>query len=87
MATIAREQRVPALVNTEEATRLLRNDDEITLDATQNIVYRGRVAELDRFERSESDMTKITVLTRTLFNFHNSLLSSLLHYIILYCLI
>lgn len=56
MATIAREQRVPALVNTEEATRLLRNDDEITLDATQNIVYRGRVAELDRFERSESDM-------------------------------
>lgn len=56
MATIAREQRVPALVNTEDATSLLRNGDEITLDATQNVVYRGRVAELDRFERAEPDM-------------------------------
>ena len=56
MATIAREQRVPALVNTEDATALLRNGDEITLDATQNVVYRGRIAELDRFERAEPDM-------------------------------
>ena len=56
MATIAREQRVPALVNTEKATQLLRNGDEITLDATQNVVYRGSIAELDRFERTESDM-------------------------------
>lgn len=56
MATIAREQRVPALVNTEDATSLLRNGDEITLDATQNVVYRGHVAELDRFERAEPDM-------------------------------
>ena len=56
MATIAREQRVPALVNTEIATSLLRDGDEITLDATQNVVYRGRIAELDRFERSEPDM-------------------------------
>ncbi len=56
MATIAREQRVPALVNTEDATSLLRDGDEITLDATQNVVYRGNVAELDRFERTEPDM-------------------------------
>lgn len=56
MATIAREQRVPALVNTEVATSLLRDGDEITFDATQNVVYRGRIAELDRFERTEPDM-------------------------------
>jgi len=56
MATIAREQRVPALVNTEDATSLLRNGDEITLDATENVVYRGRIVELDRFERTEADM-------------------------------
>ena len=56
MATIAREQRVPALVNTENATSLLRNGDEITLDATENVVYRGRIVELDRFERTEADM-------------------------------
>ena len=56
MATIAREQRVPALVNTEIATSLLHDGDEITLDATQNVVYRGRIAELDKFERDEPDM-------------------------------
>lgn len=56
MATIAREQRVPAVVNTEVATELLRDGEEITLDATQNVVYRGRIAELDRFERTETDV-------------------------------
>ena len=56
MSTIAREQRVPAVVNTQIATQMLHNGDEITLDATQNIIYRGCIAELDRFERLEADM-------------------------------
>jgi pyruvate,water dikinase len=53
MATIAREYRVPAVVNTEVATRLLRDGEEITLDASQNVVYRGRIGELNRFEITE----------------------------------
>jgi pyruvate,water dikinase len=53
MATIAREYRVPAVVNTEVATRLLHDGEEITLDASQNVVYRGRIGELNRFEITE----------------------------------
>jgi pyruvate,water dikinase len=46
LATIARELRVPALVDTEVATQVLREGDEITVDAEENIVYQGRVDEL-----------------------------------------
>jgi pyruvate,water dikinase len=53
MANIAREYRVPTLVNTEIGTRLLKQGDVITLDATQNVVYRGRISELDRYELTE----------------------------------
>jgi pyruvate,water dikinase len=53
MATLAREYRVPTVVNTEAATTLLHNGDEITLDATQNVVYRGRIGELSQFELTE----------------------------------
>jgi pyruvate,water dikinase len=50
MSTLAHEFRVPTVVDTEIATQYLKHGDEITLDATQNIVYRGRLTELDRFE-------------------------------------
>jgi pyruvate,water dikinase len=53
MANIAREYRVPTVVNTEIATQLLHDGDEITLDAAQNVVYRGRISELDHFELTE----------------------------------
>jgi len=56
MATIAREFRVPALVNCGVGTSLLADGEEITLDTTQNIVYRGRVPALDRFELTEEDV-------------------------------
>lgn len=56
MATIAREFRVPALVNAGVATTLLREGEEITLDTTQNVVYRGRISALDRFELTEADV-------------------------------
>lgn len=59
MATIAREFRIPTVVNTEVATRLLKAGREITLDAQENVVYDGRVKELcyfgfmeERFEES-----------------------------------
>ncbi|WP_034603910.1 PEP/pyruvate-binding domain-containing protein [Halodesulfovibrio aestuarii] len=56
MATIAREYRVPTVVNTEVATSLLRSGDEITLDATQNVAYRGSICALDRFTLTEEDV-------------------------------
>jgi len=53
MATIAREFRVPTIVNTGEATRVLRPGQEITVDAEENVVYEGRVKELCYYEFSE----------------------------------
>jgi len=56
MSTLAREYRVPTIVNTEVATSLLSTGDEITLDATQNTVYRGHISVLDRFELIEEEV-------------------------------
>ncbi len=56
MATIAREYRVPCIVNTGLATHVLSTGDEITLDAGQNAVYRGLVKELNRFELLEMEV-------------------------------
>lgn len=56
MATLAREYRIPTIVNTEIATGLLHTGDEITLDATQNTVYRGHISALDRFELIEEEV-------------------------------
>lgn len=53
MATIAREFRVPTIVNTGVATRLLHTGQEITLDAEQNVIYEGTVKELCYYEFTE----------------------------------
>jgi len=46
MATISREFRVPTIVNTGVATEILKQGQEITLDAQENVVYEGRIKEL-----------------------------------------
>lgn len=56
MASLAREFRVPTIVDTEVATSLLHTGDEITLDATQNIVYRGSIIALARFDLIEDEV-------------------------------
>ncbi len=53
LATIAREFRVPTIVNTEIATQILRNGQDITVDARQNVVYDGTIKELCYYEFSE----------------------------------
>lgn len=50
MATVAREFRVPTIVNTENATKVLKTGDEVTVDATQNVVYSGLIRELCYYE-------------------------------------
>jgi len=46
MASLAREFRVPAIVDTRIATQVLKNGMEITIDAEENIVYEGIVKEI-----------------------------------------
>ncbi len=53
MATVAREFRVPTVVNTGIATQVLKTGDEITLDATENVVYKGRIRELCYYELTQ----------------------------------
>ncbi len=48
MASVAREFGVPTLVGLENATRAIEAGEDITLDATSRIVYRGTVPELIR---------------------------------------
>ena len=50
MAALAREYRVPAVVDTGVATELLSTGDEITLDAGGRVVYRGMLKGLNRFD-------------------------------------
>ncbi len=56
MATVAREFRVPTIVNTGIATRLIRTGEEITVDATQNIVYAGKLKELCLYELTQDEV-------------------------------
>lgn len=46
MATIAREYRVPTLLNASRATMVLEEGEIVTLDAEQKTVYQGMVKEL-----------------------------------------
>ena len=48
LATVAREYGVPAIFNTEQATRVLTNGQEVTVDADFANVYEGIVEELLR---------------------------------------
>lgn len=56
MATIARELRIPTLVGVGVATARLSQGEEITLDANHNVVYRGAIDALCRYELSLEDV-------------------------------
>ncbi|GAB4334010.1 MAG: PEP/pyruvate-binding domain-containing protein [Desulfobulbaceae bacterium] len=53
LATIAREARIPAIVNCGEATSILRDGMEITMDAEENVVYEGLIRELGYYALSQ----------------------------------
>ena len=50
LAAVAREFRVPTILDAEGATTVLRDAGEVTVDAEENVVYQGRVSELIRYE-------------------------------------
>jgi pyruvate, water dikinase len=46
MATVAREFRIPTIVDTGVATEILEDGQVVTVDAERNVIYEGRVNEL-----------------------------------------
>ncbi|HDL18832.1 MAG TPA: pyruvate, water dikinase, partial [Bacteroidetes bacterium] len=56
MATIAREFGVPTIVGAGDVNSVLQDGMEITVDAQENVVYRGVIPELLEFERENEDV-------------------------------
>ncbi|MBU4235831.1 MAG: hypothetical protein KKB91_07225 [Proteobacteria bacterium] len=59
LATVAREFRVPALFNTENAITLLKHGQEITLDTESLTVYEGIVHELHYYSFHEEPIEEM----------------------------
>ncbi|MGD2123553.1 MAG: PEP/pyruvate-binding domain-containing protein, partial [Gemmatimonadota bacterium] len=53
-AAVAREVRIPTIVDTGVATSVLRDGQEVTVDAEENVVYQGRVEELLHYQLMKS---------------------------------
>jgi len=70
LATVARELRVPMLVDVHEATKVLQPGMEVTVDAEENVVYSGVVRELLRYhltaQPADADFTEFQLLRRLL---------------------
>ncbi len=56
LATVAREYRVPAVFNCENATKILREGQEITIDAEEPAIYEGLVKELKYYALAEESI-------------------------------
>jgi pyruvate,water dikinase len=56
MASVAREFRIPTLVGTGSATDIIPHGAEITVDATNKTVYRGRVESLLTYKKPINPM-------------------------------
>ncbi|MGQ9687250.1 MAG: PEP/pyruvate-binding domain-containing protein [Desulfobaccales bacterium] len=66
LAILAREFKVPALVDTEVATQVLKNGQEVTVDADHQQVYQGRLAEMLRPAAPKEALLAETPLYATL---------------------
>lgn len=58
LATIAREFRVPCLLNTGLCTKLLQHGQDITVDTEEKIIYQGLVKELEDYSLVEDDIAE-----------------------------
>jgi len=56
MASVAREFQIPTLVGTHNATSVIEHSDEITVDATNRVVYKGRVEKLLKEKKAVNPM-------------------------------
>lgn len=66
MAALAREYRVPTVVDTGIATRILYTGEEITLDAGKRTVFSGMLEGLDQFDLAGDDIFEETYEFRLL---------------------
>ena len=70
LAAVARELRVPTLLDVRGATDVLAEGMEVTVDAEENVVYEGVVEELLRFHLSnppqEAEYEEFRLLRRLL---------------------
>ncbi len=70
MATVAREYRVPTLVDTGRATEILEEGMEVTVDAEEQVIYKGVVKKLLHFQtlvdQPFADAREFRVLRRLL---------------------
>ncbi len=66
MASLAREYQVPTILDTDVATSVIKNGQEITVDAINCNIYDGRVDELLDYARNKREPFKETHLFKTL---------------------
>ena len=72
MASIAREFKVPMLVNVEGAMERIPEGEWVTLDATSRILYRDRIESLLHTDHEPSEIIKGSPVYKTLENVLNS---------------
>jgi pyruvate,water dikinase len=66
MASLSREYQVPTILDTEVSTRIIRDGQEITVDAVKCNIYEGRVKELLDYAVKKREPFKDTHLFKTL---------------------
>ncbi len=66
MASLAREFQVPAILDTEIGTKILSQGQEITVDAFNCNIYRGRVDQLIELARKREEPFRETQIFRSL---------------------
>jgi pyruvate,water dikinase len=70
LATMAREYRVPMVVATGDAARVLQPGMDVTVDAEENVIYEGLVHELVHYHlsrrRTDADFEEFRALRRLL---------------------
>lgn len=66
MASLAREFKIPTILDTGMATEIIDNGQEITVDAVNRIVYEGNVKELAEFAEKREGIYKATSMYKML---------------------
>lgn len=66
MASLSREYQIPTILDTERATTIIRDGQEITVDAINCNIYEGKVNELLEYASKKKEPFKDTHLFKTL---------------------
>ncbi len=66
MASLTREFQVPSILDTETATDVIKDGQELTVDAINCNIYDGHVKELEEFAEKREEPFKSTPLFKTL---------------------